>query len=577
MMIAVLLTALSASLGVSKPVAVVGPAESIDGGIVPAGLTAGVARAITALGRYTVELSDAPVRPFESGPQAAGRLLVSTTVGRVGPQRVLALELIDLSGPDVIARTSVAIDADPSASIDRAVGQLFGAAPTSETPTALSGRLMIPDIESSSAGVYPLEELTQAAAAAAAGVEGLEVVTRQEIKAVLQQGRLEYETGCLEERCLVDLGKMAQASLLARISVAPLGDRALATASLIDVDAGQVTNRATLTLQREQLADGMRVLVRRLLGQPAQVEPLPGASSDLNRAIAALSQEIAGEFRARSTSKLDRLGWLPFVDVSAATRERGTGAALCALLQDTLTKGQALKLVDADRLQALADEASLGPADRLSAADLAAAARFLGSSMVLRGSVSDIGDHLLLQLDLVSGADGEVVWNGLSALPRAAGLSALADRALVRRTTAGSVVRALVLPGWGQIYNDHTAKGVVISVGVLAGLGAMATTLVLANQKQNDKKRYDPAETAFLELGCAADVSPCRQAVEALEEDAKQLRLIGLGAAGVAAAIYLWGIIDAAVFAEDYSDATLVAVAPLFDPDVSGVQASFRF
>lgn len=66
---------------------------------------------------------------------------------------------------------------------------------------------------------------------------------------------------------------------------------------------------------------------------------------------------------------------------------------------------------------------------------------------------------------------------------------------LRRPTPTGAVRRALVLPGWGQVYNGQAAKAPVVA-GALVGLGALAVV---------NHTRYVRYRRAALHVGCLED------------------------------------------------------------------------
>ena len=422
-------------------------------------------------------------------------------------------------------------------------------------------RLMVAPVQTSTPATLPSAALTQLAAKVASEVGGYEVVTEREIDAAFEQLRREHELGCLEDDCLIDLGGMAQARFLLATSVGVVGDRVFVAASLVDTDASEVAARSSVSAQREQLGEALRVAVRRVLGQEASVEAIAGAEPALNTAIGDLAAGVARAFRAHAGSPLARLGYLPLAQRGADVRQRELGAAMLEVLLDRLGQGEQVPIVEADRVQALAKQIDLSAADRLDAIVLKDAARVMGCAVVLRGAVTDIGDHFLLTLELDSTDSGAQLWRGRVALARGPGLSALAERALVKRTTSGAVFRAALGPGWGQFYNGQPIKGGLVLGGVVAALGSMATALALSSGKNAKAKTYDRGDdpVAWRAMGCATRAPECAATSASLQDDADTLRAIALGTAGAALFVHVVGIIDAGLSAEDYSRVSLTS------------------
>ena len=589
----------AAQLGWAEEAAVtvlVRQVEQLAGDESAAEATQVVVDAVRSIGRYQVQGPDVSPALGSNGDVLAsagqlrplGNLVVAAAIGQVGPRRTVSAELVDLSGPRVLSRESADVPAGSAAGpvLAAVVKRLFGlSVQLPEAPPAAtdrSARLMVPPVQTTTRTVdLPVTSLTQVAAEAAADLGGFEVVTEDEIRAALGQLRLRYELGCTDEDCLLELGQMVEARYLARVTAGELAGQVVLSSSLIDVDKGRVTQRASLVVPPEQVGDAVRVIVRRSLGAPALLEPVPGAQGALNSRMAGLSGQIAGVVKARSRSSLDRLGQLPFVEIGESVSQRELGTVFSTLLQESLTKGQGVRFVASERLSELSQEMKIDRSDRLSATQLQDIARFLGCSLILRGSVADLGDHFLVQADLVDAASGTPVWSGLSALPRTSGLSELAARALVRRTTAGAVFRSVIGPGWGQFYNgpDHSVKGGIVLAGTLAGIAGTVTGFVLGSMKDAEVKEWDADGDSCLDVRAAkgeeVGVTECLANINRLQGEADDRRLIAFGAAGVAAAFYLWGLIDAAVYAEDYSDVSLSAAVSLGNEP--GVLVRVRF
>ena len=98
------------------------------------------------------------------------------------------------------------------------------------------------------------------------------------------------------------------------------------------------------------------------------------------------------------------------------------------------------------------------------------------------------------------------------------------------KTPMNASLRSLLLPGWGQFFNQQKTKGYIITVGALAGL----TGAILMYGKANDTySEYEdngiPDDSLYDDYCAQLDTS----------------RMYGY----VAAAFWTWGVIDAYLFA----------------------------
>jgi hypothetical protein len=107
--------------------------------------------------------------------------------------------------------------------------------------------------------------------------------------------------------------------------------------------------------------------------------------------------------------------------------------------------------------------------------------------------------------------------------------------------------RSLLVPGWGQFYSDHPARGLVC---MAAAVGAGVTLAVFADRYRQRVDEYDAADARYKSAGTLDALTATfaeRQWASRRAEDAYDLRQIAFGAAcGV------WGVslLDAAFSVE---------------------------
>ena len=222
-------------------------------------------------------------------------------------------------------------------------------------------------------------------------------------------------------------------------------------------------------------------------------------------------------------------------------------------------------------------------------------AAFRSQRVYVTGEVKKLGNDFLIRAFIYDDISGEKKGAGHVFFPMG-DPSKLITKAFVVRTKEEAIIRSLV-PGFGQFYNGpkHRVKGFAVLAGTLAGLAGagygIATRLAAGNQKrlyssdweQSDlfsaaegtaiQKEYNDAslnnaDTAaigekygipYFAKGCDAygnpmpDNSPCKADYDALGEQEAQWQMIAIGSAAVSAGFYVWGIIDAYIYGEDYS------------------------
>ncbi len=105
--------------------------------------------------------------------------------------------------------------------------------------------------------------------------------------------------------------------------------------------------------------------------------------------------------------------------------------------------------------------------------------------------------------------------------------------------------RSLLLPGWGQFYDEHPVRGMVFLVGGIAVGAGLSVNELRYHDRLDD---VEAADAAYLAAQTPADASAAlaaRQSAADAADDARQFRGILLG---VAAAVVGLSVIDAAAF-----------------------------
>ena len=138
-------------------------------------------------------------------------------------------------------------------------------------------RMAVMDVNVLTEGLDPVvgESLSAVIAAELTSRSGgrYNVLSRNDLRSLVGQQIEAQSMGCLEPKCLVDLGKLATADQIVTSSVAELGDELVFTMELLDVTLGQVLRRQAVSWRGEPhgLVDLCRPYVARLIeGTAAQ-------------------------------------------------------------------------------------------------------------------------------------------------------------------------------------------------------------------------------------------------------------------------------------------------------------------
>jgi hypothetical protein len=423
---------------------------------------------------------------------------------------------------------------------------------------------------------WPPQLLDQAARTAAAdrltsaiaSVPGVRAVSVDEVRAALAQDQALTALGEGDPEVFGRVAASLDAPFLVASTVAELGMSLALTASLIRVDAAvEVVQRSSLLIDDVALLPAaFEVLGLRLLGQPAQL-PAPRAEpSRFEDALRRLAEPIARAALAGSSQIARRVAVLPLLEQGPIAREQKVGTAAARHLAGLLVQ-QRVEVVPDDQVQA-----ALGgpvPSEPLALTELGIR---LGAQILVVGQAMQVGTELLLHVRAVKASGGATVATAHAMFPLGDPTTLIPRGALVLRTRMSAIYWSL-LPGGGQVYNGpaHYWKAGLVVGGVVLSAAAATTLAVLAWQAhatylgwahgtQHPGALYLDAAAVCTQQtpqdpGCLDQVAVRAGQEQSRAASSRDALLVGGGGALVALAVtYGLGILDAALFAEDYSE-----------------------
>lgn len=187
---------------------------------------------------------------------------------------------------------------------------------------------------------------------------------------------------------------------------------------------------------------------------------------------------------------IPRVALLPFTVLDDPSREAHLGETTTALVGARLVRRPGLVVVDHDLLTSRLDALHRDADDRYGLDEARAVAAMLGADTVIAGSVGLGPGGVVITgraLDAETGRD-------LSTAEQAFVTSALiSTRDAVRheRTVGGTVLRSMVAPGWGQLYQGDVGRGAGYLTGFVAVLGAGLVSTALGALAEDDYTRDD--------------------------------------------------------------------------------------
>ena len=185
-------------------------------------------------------------------------------------------------------------------------------------------------------------------------------------------------------------------------------------------------------------------------------------------ALAIPLKRLAGDHRDQ------RFAVVPFENVGDEAAQKSLGLVVSDLVVTNLARDHRLGLVERGQMGKLMDELALQQSGAVNDDQALQLGKMSGARGLVIGRVADAGEEFIISARAVDGETGTVLVATDIKLPKAE-LVAFSANAVVLRSRSGAMFRSVVVPGWGQAYNDQELKGYLMG-GATGGL-ALATVI----------------------------------------------------------------------------------------------------
>ncbi len=216
---------------------------------------------------------------------------------------------------------------------------------------------------------------------------------------------------------------------------------------------------------------------------------------------------------------------LPFETTEGRTEARGLGEAATILLNQNLINIPNISVVERQRLQDIMKEIGMSQAGLTS--DEIEVGHLLNVEFLIAGAVADLGNRFLLAARLVEVETGNILQSASIEIPSNSFLSISSELVVIKKYPITAAFRSMILPGWGQFYNDKPRKGSIILGAELLMAGSTISSFILYKQS---KYAYDRTTQRNVATDNYSEM-----------EKYAQLNWVSLGMMGT---IWLYAIID---------------------------------
>ncbi len=253
-----------------------------------------------------------------------------------------------------------------------------------------------------------------------------------------------------------------------------------------------------------------------------------------------LSQESSGDssiVRTQIQQLMDNLLTnLPDEDIGVAvlsfemtegrTEARDLGEAAAILINQNLVNIPNISVVERQKLKDIMKEIGLSQTGMTN--DEIEVGNLLNVEFLIAGAVADLGNRFLLAVRFINVETGNVLQSASVEIPSNSFLSISSGLVMIKKYPITAAFRSMILPGWGQFYNDKPKKG-----GIILG-----SELLIAVSSISSYILYKQSKTAY-ERATQRDLASNKY----VEMD--QYAQINWASLGALSSVWLYAIIDA--------------------------------
>lgn len=222
---------------------------------------------------------------------------------------------------------------------------------------------------------------------------------------------------------------------------------------------------------------------------PSPAKALEDESQDL--VISALVDQFTTELTSDADLKNKAVMILPFESSGGRSAARGLGDAAAMLLTRELTREEAVSVVEREKMEQLIEELSLSESGLTSGG--LEIGELLNADLMIGGAVADLETRFLIAARLIEVETGKILRTASTEVPVEDFLKVSSELVVMKRYPVTAAFRSLIVPGWGQFYNDRPGKGSVI-LGTEALLATSTIISFLLYKQSLDS--YERAESS---------------------------------------------------------------------------------
>ena len=185
---------------------------------------------------------------------------------------------------------------------------------------------------------------------------------------------------------------------------------------------------------------------------------------------------------------------LSFETTEGRTEARDLGEAAAILINQNLISVPNISVVEREKLEDIIEEIGLSQTGLTS--DEIEVGNLLNVQFLIAGAVADLGNRFLLAARIINVETGNILQSASVEIPSNSFLSISSELVMIKKYPITAAFRSMILPGWGQFYNDKPRKGSIILGSELLMAASTISSYILYKQSKDAYDRSTQRDVA---------------------------------------------------------------------------------
>ena len=185
---------------------------------------------------------------------------------------------------------------------------------------------------------------------------------------------------------------------------------------------------------------------------------------------------------------------LSFETTEGRTEARDLGEAAAILINQNLISVPNISVVEREKLEDIIEEIGLSQTGLTS--DEIEVGNILNVQYLIAGAVADLANRFLLAARIINVETGNILQSASVEIPSNSFLSISSELVMIKKYPITAAFRSMILPGWGQFYNDKPRKGSIILGSELLMAASTISSYILYKQSKDAYDRSTQRDVA---------------------------------------------------------------------------------